>query len=50
MCQANEQHVVTAWSVEWESITEDVTVPVLVRHCTLCPFVEYANREEVPVG
>ena len=47
VCQTNEQHVVTAWSVEWEPITEGVVVPVLVRRCTLCAFVEYANREQV---
>jgi len=49
MCNdaGNDRHTWVAWSIEWETITEGVTVPVLVRRCALCPKVEYANREEV---
>lgn len=50
MCQSQSEHVWSAWSIEWETIGPEITIPVLVRHCSLCPGIEYANREEVRVG
>ena len=41
-----DKHTLVAWTVEWETVTEGVVVPVLVRRCALCQFVEYANRQE----
>ena len=47
MCQTRDDCVMTAWTVEWESLTDDLRVPVLTRECTWCHRREYASREPV---